>query len=103
MIVSVLFSLLGIIIATNIVSLNQFLFWTVPVELLCFVPAVLHLFQVTPAWFGIYPANVCMDLVSGRVPSAAGVCGLMAFAALLMVCSGRSLQNMWDRTGGARL
>lgn len=41
----VIFTLLGILIATKITSLNQFILATVPVEVLVFVPAVLHLFE----------------------------------------------------------
>lgn len=37
-----------------------------PIEILCFVPAVLHVFQITPAWFRYYPVNVCMDMVAGH-------------------------------------
>ena len=42
---SVIFTLFGIIVATKIASLNQFILWTVPIEAVCFVPAILHLFK----------------------------------------------------------
>ena len=45
---SILFSLLGLIIATKIHSLNQFLIATVPLELITFVPAILHLTGISP-------------------------------------------------------
>ena len=82
---SVIFTLLGIMIAARIGSLNQFILWTVPVEAACFVPAVLHLWKVTPAWCGYYPVNVCMDMVSGHFPSAAGFFLAAAMTALLFV------------------
>ena len=37
---SVIFTLFGIIVATKIASLNQFILWTVPIEAVCFVPAI---------------------------------------------------------------
>ena len=43
MLSSIIFTLLGIIIATKITSLNQFILWTVPIEIIGFAPAVLHL------------------------------------------------------------
>lgn len=100
---SVLFSLLGIVIATKTASLNQFLLWTVPVEAVCFVPAVLHLFETTPAWCGYYPINVCMDLVAGHVSSVAGFFGVIVMMAILFLVSRFCVVKMWDGMGGVKL
>lgn len=100
---SVAFTLSGIMIATKIASLNQFLLWTVPVEAVCFVPAVLHLFRVTPAWLRYYPVNVCMDMISGCVPSAAGILSVMIGLAILSVLSKDCVLKMWNSTGGVKL
>lgn len=100
---SVIFTLFGIMIAAQIGSLNQFILWTVPVEAVCFVPAVLHLFKVTPAWCGYYPVNVCMDMVSGHYPSAAGFFLAAAMTALLFVRSRFCVLQMWERMGGVKL
>ncbi len=100
---SVVFTLLGMIIATKISSLNQFILWTVPIEIACFVPAVLHVFKITPAWFRYYPANVCMDLVSGRIPPAAGSFIAIGWMAVLFALSKYSVLKMWRSTGGAKL
>ena len=58
---------------------------TVPVEIVCFVPAILHLFQITPAWLRYYPMNVCMDMISGRSVSTMGIFNVMAAAKLSML------------------
>lgn len=100
---SVIFSMLGMIIATKIASLNQFLLWTVPVEIVCFVPAILHLFKITPSWFRYYPANVCMDMVSGNMLSALEICIVVALLAILFVVSRFSVLKMWDSAGGVKL
>ena len=100
---SVIFTLLGIMIAARIGSLNQFILWTVPVEAACFVPAVLHLWKVTPAWCGYYPVNVCMDMVSGHFPSAAGFFLAAAMTALLFVRSRSCVLQLWERMGGVKL
>lgn len=94
---SVIFTLLGIIIATKIASLNQFILWTVPIEVICFVPAVLHLFKITPAWLRYYPTNVCIDMVSGHTPSAAGALGVAATTAVLFVLAEFCVLKMWNR------
>ncbi len=136
---SAVFTLLGIIIATRISSLNQFILWTVPVELVCFVPAILHLFRVgspladgmsanprgpvqicmqtytqtcTPgsssaadaaAWLRYYPASVCMEMVSGQIPSSIGILMVMALIGVLFVAARYCVLNMWGRMGGGKL
>lgn len=100
---SVIFTLSGIIVATKIVSLNQFILWTVPIEIVCFVPAVLHLFKMTPPWFQYYPTNVCMDMVSGRLPSIIGFSGVIIIITILFVLSRFCVLKMWDDIGGAKL
>ncbi|MCM1119360.1 MAG: ABC transporter permease [bacterium] len=100
---SIVFTLTGIIIATKIISLNQFILYTVPVEIVCFVPAILHLFQITPAWLRYYPVNICMDMISGNPPSAMGILIVTALIAMLFILSRHCVLKMWSSTGGARL
>ena len=100
---SVIFTLFGIIVATRIESLNQFILWTVPIEIVCFVPAILHLFNITPVWFQYYPVNVCIDMVSGHTPSRTGFLGVMTMLIILLVFSRFRVQKMWDSMGGVTL
>lgn len=100
---SAVFTLMGIIVATKINSLNQFILWTVPVEILCFVPAVLHIFKITPGWMRYYPVNVCMDMVMGNVPSMAAILTVMALLAILLVYSKSCVLKMWSSSGGVKL
>ena len=100
---SVIFTLLGIIVATKIAGLNQFILWTVPIEAVCFVPAILHLFKITPAWCGYYPVNVCVDMVSGHSSSAIGFLGVVATMVILFVLSRFCVLKMWDSMGGVKL
>jgi len=103
MISSVIFTLLAIIIATKIISLNQFILWTVPIEMVCFVPAILHLFKITPAWLGYYPINVCIEMVSGHAPSATGLFSVVALIAILLAVSKYCVLKMWSSMGGVKL
>lgn len=100
---SAIFTLLGIIIAAAIVSLNQFILWTVPVEIACFFPAILHLFKITPDWLGYYPINVCMEMVSGNAPSPIGIFTVIALIAILFVLTKYSVLKMWRSMGGVKL
>ncbi len=100
---NMIFTLLGIIIATKIISLNQFILWTVPIEIVCYVPAILHLFKITPARFRYYPVNVCMEMVSGCAPSATGIFIVIALMAILLVLSKYCVLKMWNSMGGVKL
>ncbi len=100
---SAIFTLLSMIAATKIASLNQFILWTVPIEIVCFVPAMLHLFKITPTWLRYYPINVCMEMVSGYAPPIIGVLGVMILIAILLVLSKKSVLKMWESTGGVKL
>jgi len=99
----VMFTLSGIIVATKTASLNQFILWTAPIEIVCFVPAILHLCKITPEWFQYYPVNVCMDMVSGRFPSTAGLFGVTAMTMILFGISEACVLKMWDSMGGVKL
>ncbi len=99
---SAIFTLLAIIVATKIISLNQFILWTVPIEVVCFVPAILHLFKVAPAWLRYYPINVCMEMVSGHAPSAIGIFIVIALIAILFIFSKDCVLKMWRSMGGAK-
>lgn len=100
---SVMFTLLGVIIATKITSLNQFILATVPIEIIAFVPAVLHLFKMTPVFLRIYPANVCMDLIVGRDFSLMGFILAIVLIAVLFVAAYKCVGKMWKNQGGVKL
>lgn len=100
---STVFTLLAITIATQIISLNQFILWTIPIKLVCFAPAILHLFKITPAWLGYYPINVCMEMVSGHAPSAIGIFIVIALIATLFILSKNCVLKMWSSVGGVKL
>lgn len=100
---SVLFTLFGMIIAAKITSLNQFLLATVPVEICAFVPAILHLLGITPAFLRIYPANVCMDLIAARAFSVTGLILTAVLIVLLFAAADRCVLKMWQSQGGVKL
>lgn len=98
-----LFTLMGVIVATKITSLNQFILATVPVEVIGFVPALLHLFKVTPSIGAIYPANACMDLIAGRGVSITGLLITMICIILLFMAAHKSVLKMWQSQGGVKI
>ncbi|WP_026490125.1 fluoroquinolone export ABC transporter permease subunit [Butyrivibrio sp. XBB1001] len=121
---SVIFTLCGIIVATKISSLNQFILFTVPIEIIGFIPAILHLFGIgsfcrgnwlsPEGWTNllaflvtfmgrVYPANVCMDLVMGKVPSSLGLVVTALTIVLLTRGANKSVFNLWQEQGGIKL
>lgn len=100
---SVLFSLSGMIIATKITSLNQFILATVPVEIIAFVPAALHLFDITPDFLNIYPGNVCMDLIAGKEFSGMGLILTIILIVTLFWGAFRYVCRMWQTAGDVKL
>lgn len=100
---SIVFTLLGIIVATKISSLNQFILFTVPIEILGFVPAVLSLFPIMPKVFEIYPSNVCMTLLRGKMPHPLGMVFLLLLILILGKVTEHSVKNMFSHMGGVKL
>ena len=99
---SVIFTLCGIIVATKISSLNQFILFTVPIEVIGFIPAILHLFGVG-SFPKVYPSNVCMDLVMGKVPSFLGLTVTVLTIVLLTMGANKSVLKLWQEQGGIKL
>ncbi|WP_026663199.1 hypothetical protein [Butyrivibrio proteoclasticus] len=98
----VIFTLCGIIVATKISSLNQFILFTAPIEIIGFIPAILHLFGVG-SFPKVYPANVCMDLVMGKVPSFLGLTVTVLTIVLLTMGANKSVLKLWQEQGGIKL
>ena len=99
----IVFTLSGIIVATKITSLNQFILATVPIEIIAFVPAVLHLFDITPDFLEFYPGNACMDLIAGRSFSGTGLIFTIVLIAVLFWVASGCVSKMWQTAGGVKL
>jgi fluoroquinolone transport system permease protein len=100
---SILFTLFGVIIATKITSLNQFILATVPVEIVGFVPAILHLFGTTSSIGRIYPANACIDMIAGKGFSLSGFLITLVLIILLFRIARDCVEKMWQSQGGIKI
>ena len=99
----VMFTLFGIIVATKISSLNQFILFTVPVEIFGFIPAILHLLGLTPSALRMYPANACMELVGGMGFPLAGLILTVLLIGLLFNVACKAVLKMWQEQGGVKI
>lgn len=100
---SVAFTLLGMSVATKITSLNQFILWTVPFELIGFGPAGLYLFGVDFPGFSYYPANVCISMVAGQWPGLMQLLMLCLCIILLLWMARKNVSSMFQKLGGAKI
>ncbi len=98
---SFIFTLLGIVIAARVTSLNQFILWTVPVETVGFLPAILHLFRPSASMLQYWPTSFCIDMIVGKGLCVPSLIITLAAIALLFPAARQSVQKMWNRTGGA--
>ena len=100
---NMIFSLLGIIVASKIASLNQFILWTVPFEILGFMPAIIYIFRTDIKWLSYYLSNICVDMIAGHMISMPKLVILAFVMAGLWRLAYRSTVKMLRSLGGARL
>ncbi|NMS91189.1 ABC transporter permease [Clostridioides difficile] len=62
---SVIFSLIGLMVASKVSSLNKFIVLTIPIEIICFIPPILNVLVDTKSSIDFYPFNICISLISG--------------------------------------
>lgn len=99
----ILFTLSGIIIGVKISSLNQFIIATTPIEIIAFVPAVLHLLKITPDIFKIYPPCFCIDLISEKGFNLPGFFMTAVFIMLLLAVSCSCVRKMFCVQGKTKI
>ena len=92
---SIIFTLLGLIVATRINSLNQYLFASIPLEIICFTPPVIFLFSGDSV-MRYFPLNMSMALLSGysRNPIIDMVVLLIVIVCLYVIAH-RQTVKMW--------
>lgn len=98
-----IFTLCGILVATGISSLNQFILATVPVEIIGFVPAMLHVFGVTPKAAGLYPPIACMGLVACIGADPMGILLTIVLIVVLTFAACQRVLKMWQEQGGVKI
>lgn len=101
---SIVFSLLGIIAATKIESLNQFMVVSVGIEIVCFIPPILAV--IRPDWsiLSLFPFDAAMRLIYGS--SSNRLLDIMInllLIAILYVISYKQVTKMFGRVGGVKL
>lgn len=100
---SFIFSLLGMIVSTQIHSLNQFILWTVPVEIICFVPPFFSLF-INNVYLQSFPITHCLSLINGTSQNIIlSFIVIMLMIICLWLLAVYMTKKMWKSVGGVHL
>ena len=101
---SAIFTMLGIIAASRISNLNQFLIVIMPIEIVCFVPPIVGLFIKLPDIFCLFPFTACMNLITGKCPLLLlDIIRVFAKFIFLYMVARRTVHHMWRTLGGVKL
>ena len=101
---SAVFTMLGIIAATKISNLNQFLIVIMPIEIVCFVPPIVGLFVKLPDIFRFFPFTACMNLITGKsILLSFDMVLVIATLIILYIVARHTVKHMWRSLGGVKL
>ena len=101
---SAFFTLIGLIVASNISSLNQFLAATVPVEIICCLPPVLYLFGYKKAFMLVHPGCIIIRLISGNGDNLFLLTAVLcAWIGLMYIAAYKYIGIMFQKVGGIKL
>lgn len=100
---SIIFTLCGLIVATKISSINQFVLGTTPIEIIGFVPAIAYLFGYQPKGSEWYPFNQCIDIILGNEISLLEMVEMILFIFCLALIANRCVKSMFRNVGGVKL
>lgn len=103
LIASILFTLGGIIAACYINSLNQFILYIVPIEVIGLLPVIVYFFNGGLSWLQYYPTNVCLDLIMGKIPSLLAMGFTFLSILTLFLLASRIVAKEWKKLGGVKL
>jgi fluoroquinolone transport system permease protein len=101
---SVIFSLIGLMIAAKINSINQFMVATIPFEIICFVPPLLYLFGYRKDYLLLHPGCIILLLLSeGEVFRPELILLLFGWIVLIYWITYRIVNKMFLSVGGVKL
>ena len=95
---SVIFSLCGIIVGAKIQSLNQYIIWTLPFEILGFVPVILY--RIGFLWDNrlmlLHPGCAVMQLLEGNTDMVLfSVISILVWSVILFWLADLSVKKMF--------
>ena len=103
---SVIFSLCGIIVGAKIQSLNQYIIWTLPFEIVGFVPVILY--RIGFLWDNrlmlLHPGCAVMQLLEGNTDMVLiSVISILVWSVILFWLADLSVKKMFRFSDGTKM
>lgn len=100
---SCLFSAVGLMIAANIATLNQFIVATIPAEIIINVPAIAWLFGWKPGWLILHPGVCIIELCQNGAYALPAALTLTFWTLLSALLARRVVAKSLRSLGGVKL
>ena len=100
---SCLFSSAGLIVASKISSLNQFIIAAIPAEIIIVVPVFLWVFWIKSDFFALHPGVSMLMLCSGDGNAVIAMVSLFVWTVILTVFAVKTVGKMLKSVGGVKL
>lgn len=101
---SVMFTMVGLIVASNIQSLNQFMVFTIPFELILFLPPMVYLFGYRQPFMLLHPGCIIIRFLMGDYGQLPPLILIMvAWIILLYSITYHMIKKMFQTMGGIKL
>jgi fluoroquinolone transport system permease protein len=100
---SCIFSSIGLMVAANVASLNQFTIWIIPAEILINVPAIAYLFGFHPTWLLLHPGVSMIELCLNGKYALPGMFILFGWTVLFTLMATKVIHKMLQSVGGVKL
>ncbi len=100
---SCLFSAVGLIIAAKSTSLNGFIIFTIPAELIINIPTVAWLFGWRPGWLLLHPGVSMIEICENGKHVLPAFITLAFWTLLATVMANRTVKGMFRQIGGGKL
>lgn len=102
---SIIFSLIGLMAASVVNTLNQFMVVTIPGELLCMLPPIIYLFGYRNRFMLLHPGCIIILLLEGKAVDGLPflLLYLCLWILLIYYIAFRIVNKMFKKVGGVKL
>jgi fluoroquinolone transport system permease protein len=100
---SCLFSALGLMVAVRIATLNEFIIFTVPIQIAANIPAVAYIAGWQPVWLLLHPGVCMIELFNAGPYAPVALLVLTAWTIPVVLFTGRVVKRAFASLGGVKL
>ncbi len=100
---SMLFSSLGLIVAARISTLNEFIVFTVPIQIFINIPAIAYIFGWQPVWLLLHPGVCMVELLQSGPYAPAALLILIVWTVPVIAYTSRVVERAFASLGGVKL